>query len=410
MSGPSIRAAVSRLTRGRGCRGAAFGALLLVLGALGCASLSGERGAAEAPRPPAPAWAMEGGDPGRASRALPLGRLPGVEGWRSHAVIPLREGPGYHPEEYATPLLIGNVAYVGHSGRAFEALRLDGTRLWIFPTGGRVYGTAAYAGGLLVFGDDQGTVRALDLAGREVWTFAAGYPVVSGALAAGDRVYVPVSDQNVFCLEAATGRPLWQYGRRFPRRDSLWRSLGLAYGDGLVYAGFSDGSVVALEADLGRVVWRAEVGAPSLFGDVAAGPSFRDGRVYAGAFRGPVACLDARTGVEVWRQGVEAAGGVAVGDERLYVGTAGGGLAALALDDGAVLWETLLDGGVSTAPVLAGDTVVVGASEGSLLGIDAASGAVRTRFAPGTGLHGQPLVFEHGVVFLSDGGNLHVVR
>ncbi|MEW6486535.1 MAG: PQQ-binding-like beta-propeller repeat protein [Thermodesulfobacteriota bacterium] len=406
MSGHAARSATGRLIRGIRAGGAALGALLLALGAPGCASLSGEREAAEAPRPPAPAWAMEGGDPGRASRAPALVRPE----WRPHALIPLRERMGYHPEEYATPLLIGNVAYVGHSGRAFEALRLDGTRVWSFPTGGRVYGTAAYAGGLLVFGDDQGTVRALDLAGREVWTFAAGYPVVSSPLAAGDRVYVPVADQNVFCLEAATGRPLWQYGRRFPRRDSLWRSLGLAFGDGRVYAGFADGSVVALEADLGRVVWRAEVGVPALFGDVAAGPSFRDGRVYAGVFRGPVVCLDAGTGAEVWRQPVEAAAGFALGDERLYVGTAGGGLAALALADGAVLWEAPLDGGAPTAPVLAGETIVVGASEGSLLGIDAASGAVRARFAPGTGLHGQPLVFEHGVVFLSDGGALHVLR
>lgn len=380
--------------------------LLLVFGTLGCASLPGERAAGEAPRPPAPAWAMEGGDPGRASRAPGLLRPE----WSPREMIRLRERMGYHPEEHASPLLVGGVAYVGHSGRAFEAYRLDGTRVWSFPTGGRVYGTAAYVDGLLVFGDDQGVVRALDLMGREVWTFAAGYPVVSSPLAAGTRVYVAVSDQNVFCLEAATGRPVWQYGRRFPRRDSLWRSLGLSFGDGRVYAGFADGSVVALEADLGRVAWRTEVGAPALFGDIAAGPVFRAGRVYAGAFRGPVVALDARTGEEVWRQPVETAGGFAVGDERLYVGTAGGALTALSLPDGEVLWEVVLDGGAPTPPVLAGETVVVGASEGSLFGIDARTGEIKTRFAPGTGLHGQPLVFEHGVLFLSDGGALHVLR
>ncbi len=359
-----------------------------------------------APRPPAPPWAMEGGDPGRASLAPPRAQAE----WSANRVIRTRDAEGYKPEEHATPLVIGGVAYFGHSGRSFDAYRLDGTLLWSFPTGGRVYATAAYADGLLIFGDDQGTVRALDLSGREAWTFPAAYPVVCSALVAAGRVYVAVADQNVFCLEAASGRPLWQYGRKFPRRNSLWRSLGLAYGDGRVYAGFSDGSVVALEADLGRVAWRAELGQADLFGDVAAGPSFRDGRVYAGAFRGPTVCLDAATGQEVWRRPVEAAAGFAVGDERLYLGTAAGTVAALSRADGATLWEVELDGGAATPPVLAGDTVVVGASEGSLFGLDARTGEVRGRYAPGPGLHSQPLVFDAGVLFLSDGGAVHVLR
>jgi len=275
---------------------------------------------------------------------------------------------------------------------------------------GRVFTTAAYVGGLLIFGDDQGVVRAVDLKGVEVWRFPVQYPVVSSPLVAEGKVYVAVADQNVFCIEAATGRPLWQYGRRFPRPNVLWRSLGLCYGRGRVYAGFADGTVVALDAGVGRVLWRAEVGAPELFGDVAAGPSYWDGRVYAGVFRGPVVSLDAATGEELWRQPVEAAGGFAVGDDLLYLATAAGKVAALSRQSGDLVWETPLDGGAATLPVLAGDTVVAGASEGSLFALDASTGAVLGSYLPGPGLHGQPLVQEHEVVFLSDGGVVHWVR
>jgi len=365
-----------------------------------------QRPSGKAAPPPAPNWAMEGGDPGRASRAPNLA----VSRWEAARMLPLRVNEGYRPEEYATPIVVEGNAYVGHAGKAFEAVGPKGERLWRIETRGRVFTTAAYAEGLLIFGDDQGLVRAVDLSGHEAWRFPAQYPVVSSPVAAEGKVYLAVADQNVFCLEAATGRPLWQYGRKFPRRNTLWRSLGLCYGKGRVYAGFADGAVVALDAGVGRVLWRAEVGVADLFGDVSAGPSYWEGRVYAGVFRGPVVSLDAATGDELWRQPVEAAAGFAVGDEFLYLATATGKIAALSRRTGEVVWETPLDGGAPTPPVLAGDAVVAGASEGSIFALDARTGAVRGSYAPGTGLHGQPLVLDVGVMFLSDGGFLHWVR
>lgn len=370
----------------------------------GCATPAG-RGPAPVP-PAAPAWSMEGGDAGRTSAS----RFPAPHDWDAYRSTALVERPGLAPEEYATPLALGDALVVGSSQGDLVALDFDGGTRWRFAAGGRIYTTAAYGDGLVYFGTDEGALVAVNLAGEEVWRFPTQYPVVASPLFVDGKVYVPVADQNVFCIEAATGRPLWQYGRKFPRHNSLWRALGLCYGAGRVYAGFSDGAVVALDAEVGRVEWRADVGTPELFGDLTAGPSFRDGRVYAGVFRGPVVCLRADTGEEVWRRDVEAATGFAVGADRVYLGTAGGAAAALAAADGSVAWTTALDGGVPTDPVLAGDTVIVGASEGSLFGLDAATGREVNRFTPGPGLHAQPLLFEGGLVFLSDRGVLHWLR
>ncbi len=372
--------------------------------AVGCAGPAPRQPAPQSA--PVPPWTMEGGDPGRTSRGAPV--VP--ERWQVERMIDLVEKDRYSPLESASPLLIEGAAYVGHTGRRFEAILSDGSRLWSVATKGRVYTTAALVDGLLVFGDDEGIVQAVDLTGDVRWRFPVSYPVVSSPLSADGKVFVAVSDQNVFGLEAATGRPLWQYGRRFPRRNVLWRSLGLSFGEGRVYAGFSDGAVVALDAELGRVLWRADIGAAELFGDVAAGPSYRDGRVYAGVSRGPVVCLDAATGEEVWRANVEAAAGFAVGDEVLYVATVSGGVSALSRADGRQLWETALDGGAATAPVLAGGFVVAGASEGSLLVLDATTGEIRGRYWPGSGLRGQPTASGGQVLFLSNRGVLHWLR
>ncbi|MBI5447005.1 MAG: PQQ-binding-like beta-propeller repeat protein [Deltaproteobacteria bacterium] len=378
--------------------------LLAALILFGCGGLPVAGGGKPAP---VASWFMEGGDAGRSGRGAP-GQSGSLSSGHATALV---DQPGYQPEEYATPVIAGPVAYVGHAGRAFQAvLWRTGEVLWTFRTRGRVFSTAALAADRLFFGDDQGDVIALTTEGKEVWRFRVQYPVVASPVAAAGRVFVPCSDQNIYCLDAATGKPLWQHGRKLPRRSSIWRGLGLAWGGGRLYAGFADGSVTALDPDIGRVLWKVELAKEGLFSDVVAGPSFRDGRVYVGTLRGPAACLEAETGKEVWRQEVEAASGFAVGDELVYAGTAGGSVVALSKSDGAKVWEVLLDGGVSTPPTLAGDALLAGASRGSLYLIDARTGEVRRKHSSGSGQRGQPATFEEGVAFLSNAGVLHWLR
>ena len=379
--------------------------LIIILFVLGCAAGQGPQSAP----PPAPnlIWSMEGGGPGRTYRTT----VTVSPDWRTDKTVRLQPLDKFAPEERSGPLIINGVAYVGHSGRRFEAVNLATEEiLWSVPVSGRIYTTAAYADGLLVFGDDHGTVTAVDLAGTVVWTFSAGYPVVASPLIADGKVFVAVADQNVFCLELNSGEPVWQYGRQLPRRQGIWRALGLCYGDNRVFAGFADGSLVALDAVLGRVLWRKELGSRKLLGDVSVGPTYAGGKVFAGAFSGPVVCLQAATGEEVWRAEVEGTAGFAVGDRVVYLGTNAGEIMALGRADGAVLWKVALDGGVPAPPVLAGDAVVTGASAGSFYVLSAEDGAVRQSFRPGTGVYAQAAVTPRGILFFSNGGVLHWVH
>lgn len=379
---------------------------LALLALVGCGTVPTTSPTQSPPAPQGSAWPMEGGGPGHAGRGGAT-----VAGPSSEGSVLLVERPGYLPEEYATPIPVGRVAYVGHAGRAFQAVRLDsGEVAWTFPTRGRVFSTAAFSDGRLVFGDDQGQVYAVTSEGKELWRFQAQYPVVASPVAAEGRVFIPCADQNVYCLEGATGRPVWQYGRKLPRKNAIWRSLGLAWGDGRVYAGFSDGTVAALDAGLGKVLWRVELSKEGLFSDVVAGPSFRDGRVYVGSLRGPTVCLDAQSGREIWRQEVELVAGFSVGADLVYAAAPNGKVVALATADGKKAWETSLDGGAAGPPSLAGDVVLAGASEGSLHALDARSGAILRKFGSGSGLRGQPAVYEGGVLFLSNAGGLHWIR
>lgn len=354
-----------------------------------------------------PFWPMEGGGPGRASYSLL--QLPS-ELDRS-SILQIVKNRSYYPEEYSMPIIMDGIAYLGCSDRRFVAFDLNKNEmLWEVSLPGRVYATAAYSDSTLVFGDDSGEFRALGLDGKELWNFKALYPIVASPLVSNERAVIAVSNNTLFSLDLKTGEPVWKYERKFPARNSIWRASAPAQGEKKVFAGFSDGAVVALDAKLGKVLWTSEIGAHALLGDVSAGPTYKDGRLYVGTLKGPTICFDAKTGNELWRSQKPVLSGFAVGDELIYAGTPDGAVIAMAAATGKPEWETMLDGGVPTNPTLSGDRLVVGASAGSLHLLDSRSGEIIDKYFPGQGLHSQPLIYEDGLVFLSDGGKLHLFK
>lgn len=127
------------------------------------------------------------------------------------------------------------------------------------------------AGGMVFFGSSaDDTVRALDLrTGRLLWRFVTDGPIRFAPAFASGRLYVASDDGRMYCLEAATGAPLWTF-RGAPgtrkligngRMISRWplRS-GVLVVDGVVYttAGMwpTEGVYVyALDAESGRELW-----------------------------------------------------------------------------------------------------------------------------------------------------------
>jgi outer membrane protein assembly factor BamB len=320
-------------------------------------------------------------------------------------VAPEKANP---PGEYSAPLVLGDALIAGASSHQVAALTWkDMETIWTHPTKGRVLSSPAYGDGKIFIADDEGEVAALDLEGRQIWSFKAEYPVLAAPVFDEGRLYVLQADENLFCLRASDGTPLWQYGRTVIRQGGIWRGTSLAVGGGQVYLGHGDGSVIAFGAEAGGVAWKAKISTSPLFPDVIAGPVFDSGIVYAGTREGPLTALDARTGNILWTKPYGLVGGIAVGEDRLYFGTPDGGLRAVRKSDGESLWTAMLDGGLATPPVEADGEVVVGASGGSIFALDAASGEVRKRYNPATGIGARPWVGANGLVFLSNAGVLH---
>ena len=130
------------------------------------------------------------------------------------------------------------------------------------------------------------------------------------------RMFVTDGHDNVFALDAATGKKIWAYEPLktddMPPIEQMIvccgrNNKGVAYANGKVIYGRLDNVVVALDADKGKVVWKtrlAQVGSGFAINNA---PQFADGKVIislsGGEFevRGQVFALRASDGEILWR-------------------------------------------------------------------------------------------------------------
>ncbi|HEX8967199.1 MAG TPA: PQQ-binding-like beta-propeller repeat protein [Chloroflexota bacterium] len=124
-------------------------------------------------------------------------------------------------------------------------------------------------------------------------------------------MYIPTGNDDIFALDATTGRKLWDYSSDIPQTNDLiccgWDNRGVAAGEDKIFSGQLDGSFVALDQKTGKVVWRTQLEDYHDGYSMTGYFRYYDGMVFTGmsggenGIRGRVYALDAKTGQEVWR-------------------------------------------------------------------------------------------------------------
>jgi outer membrane protein assembly factor BamB len=159
---------------------------------------------------------------------------------------------------------------------------------------------------------------------------------------------------------------------------------GAQYADGLLYFGASDGQFYAIHPDSGRVLWTYPLKAEGL-----AKPLIHAGVVYVLGGNNVAHALNAKTGKLLWlynrreASNLSVRGGAqpALAGDKLLMGFSDGSLVALNKSSGALIWETNLNENlrfkdVDASPVVDGNRVYVSSYDGSLYALDVADGHV----------------------------------
>jgi outer membrane protein assembly factor BamB len=154
--------------------------------------------------------------------------------------------------------------------------------------------------------------------------------------AVGEAVFAAARDGTVVRLDAAKGGERW--------RASLERRLsgGVGAAEHTVVVATEEGEVIALEAADGKLRWRARVSS-----EVLAPPAIGGGLVLVRSVDNRIFAFGENDGKRRWVYQrapasliVRGPAGVAIAGDSAYAGFSGGRLAALALSNGGVRWES----------------------------------------------------------------------
>ncbi len=205
--------------------------------------------------------------------------------------------------------------------------------------------------------------------------------------APGNRVAIGSGSGYFACLRASDGHVIW-------RKKVAGSVSGRAIFDGPdVLIGTDDGELMALDARTGDERWRYVVE-----GAVVRAPVVAQGLVVFVDGTNVVYAVDRATGAWRWQYrrdppadfALMGEGRPTVDGDKVFVGFSDGVIAALALEDGAVLWTTDLAPeherfqDVDASPVVQNGTVYAASVAAGLYALEPATGAVRwTRPVPG---------------------------
>lgn len=271
----------------------------------------------------------------------------------------------------SSPSVWNGTVYFGSSdGNVYALDAQSGALKWKFQTGDVVHSSPAIAEGTLYIGSWDTYMYALDAAsGCEKWRFKTGddpeihnhVGIQSSPAVAEGIVYFGSRDSYAYALDAASGKPIWKFST-----DGSWVNNSPAVFDGKVYFGTSiPGILHAVEAKTGNKVFDLPTGTP-VFASIA----IANGMLYVGNFGGKLTAVDLKTQKPAWVFETDGCKqncpGLTNPDGSIKF-EAVFSSPTLFYDDMVIAVHKLFTmGTILASPVVAGDTVYVGSTDGNL--------------------------------------------
>lgn len=252
--------------------------------------------------------------------------------------------------------------------------------------------------------------------GEVLWRQRLTARSLTAPLVAGERVFVYAQDRSVHAFDAASGARLWMQQRPGEPLTLAQQGVLLPVGDTLLVG--QGPRLTALDPLRGSMRWEVPVATPRGTNEVErladlVGPAARSGQtVCVRAFQAAVGCVDTRRAGLLWSKASNGAVGLAMDAEQVYGVDGTDRITAYRARDGEVAWT--LEGlrfRSLTAPLAAGDSLVVGDGQGYVHFLSRRDGRLVGRTATdGSGIAAVPLQVGDHLVVLTRSGSLIALR
>ena len=373
-------------------------------------------------------WAQPGGNASKSTGHAALAAAP-AQAWTASIAGSSKK------ERLAAPPVVGNgMLYVVDTTGAVNAFdAATGAKRWAYQLtvekdlrASNFGGGASYFEGKVYATSGAGDVVALDAGtGAELWRVRPAGPLRGSPTVAFNAVYAMTQDNQIFALNQADGRVVWQDAAG-AGEAGVFGVASPAAGQGTVIAGYSSGELVAYRYENGRVLWSDALSRTSIstsvgtLTDVDADPIIDSGRVYALGQGGRMAAYELVTGQRIWELTLAGISTPAVAGEWIFTLTDDARLLAIARSTGRVRWITQLeqyrnpekrsDPIFWTGPVLANNKLWIASSRGKLFTVDVTTGAASEFAELSSGVSQAPIVANQTLYVLSDDGRITAWR
>lgn len=277
----------------------------------------------------------------------------------------------------------------------------DGSLCWKYSTRSSVKNTIVSAQGLIFAQDIWGYLYAIDAkSGKLAWEKKLDVAVVPGledGLVANETTVFAGAGKGLVALDARTGREIWK-NSSWSQREGTTCTLSLSPDEDVLIGSVQWGAMYANDARTGKLLWaKSEDGIRFR----SSSPSMHDGAMYF-LSESSLFVLSEKTGeilaVKKLPFSVEATSSPLVTRGEIIFGTAGEGIVALdrkTLDikwkyrtGKAMIYTSPYTNGemaqVESTPVLSGDIVIVGASDGTFYAVNRKNGSLMWRHKTGS--------------------------
>lgn len=382
--------------------------------------------------PPAtvnPAWTESGGNATNSMGHLALGNA-----LRPVFTVQAGHGSSLTARLAAPPIVAnGRVYTIDTLGavRSFDAK--TGAMYWASQTPDLKGDEAALYGGGIAYDNGRiyatnglGYVSALaEQNGGIVWRVRPGGPLRGAPTVANGAVYVVSQDNQIYSLKEEDGSTNWSEAASV-QIAGLFGAASPAVGQGTVVAGFSSGELNGYRYENGRQVWQDQLQrttirtSVSTLSDIDADPVIDNGQVFAIGAGGRMVALDLVSGQRLWELNISGTSTPWVAGDWVFVVTDEDKLMCIYRQNGHIRWINKLPqfekpksqkGDILYAgPVLAGNHLLVTATDGQIFEFDPATGSYVSRISIGAPASLPPVVADSTLYVYDDQAKLHAYR
>jgi outer membrane protein assembly factor BamB len=311
----------------------------------------------------------------------------------------------------ATPVIANGLVIVGDFKGTLYAIELaTGKLVWKNKLKQGIVVPAACNGNRIIVADFDSNLYCFDLSGKEIWSRETEQPMVNGAIILGADVIYASDYGSLVCLDLETGKEKWIYetGDQLKSSPSVWKNLSFLGGcdSQLHKVDISNGQSQGVPVPL----MSPTLCTPNVIGDIVITPT-QPGTVYA---------IRVDTGEKVWSYTPDPALGLDVRSSPATSATVDGNtlkgtvvlpsrnrrILALDASNGQVKWEALLRKRSDSSPVICGDRVWIGASDGKVYGLDLATGKEVWSYQLSGQILASPAISNEKLVIATEKGSI----